>query len=203
MKFLLGTKQHMTQVFDDKGLVRAGTVLSVGPMAVTQVKTKEIDGYDALQFGAGEQKERRLSKAVKGHLKGKMFRTLREVRTKTAQESVEVGAVIDASIFTPGDRVTVSALSKGKGFQGVVKRHGFAGGPRTHGQAHSEREGGSIGGGLRSRTPRNMKMPGRMGGDRVTVRNLTVLSVDPKANELIVSGAVPGRRGSLVEVKGV
>ena len=122
--------------------------------------------------------------------------------TDTADTDKKVGDKIELSDFKPGDLVRVSAVSKGKGFQGVVKRHGFHGGPRSHGQKHSEREPGSISGGLRTGPRHGMRMAGRMGGDRVTVKNLKVVQVQPEAGLILVSGAVPGRRGTLVEIKG-
>lgn len=200
MKFILGTKQYMTQTFDEKGIVKAGTVVSAGPLVVTSLKSDEKDGYVAVQVGFGAAKEKNISKPVLGHLKGKgLFKHLREFRTT---EAPEVGSSIDVTAFKEGDVVAVSGISKGKGFQGVVKRHGFSGGPRTHGQKHSEREPGSIGGGLRTRVPKGMRMAGRMGSDRVTVKNLKVLKVLPETNELILSGAIPGRRGTLIEIVG-
>ena len=134
------------------------------------------------------------------------FRTMKEFRPKRTRETIEgieVGAKFDVSVFSEGDKVAVSAISKGKGFQGVVKRHGFAGGPRTHGQKHSEREPGSIGGGGRAggRVVKGMRMAGRMGGDRVTVKGLLIVKVDPAKGELYVKGAVPGRRGTVVEIR--
>lgn len=192
----------MTQVFADNGEVFSATVLQSGPMTVTQVKNKEKDGYEAIQIGFGERKEKNISKPVLGHMK-KLgnFAHLKEIRSKdSAMEAKNVGDKIGLDTFVPGDVVAVSAISKGKGFQGVVKRHGFGGGPRSHGQKHSEREPGSIGGGLRNKVPKGMRMAGRMGGDRITVKNLKVLSVDLDKNIILVSGAVPGRRGTLVEV---
>ena len=201
MKFVLGTKERMTQVFDREGRAWAGTVLRVEPMKVTQVKSVEKDGYQSAQVASGVQKEERLGKALKGHLGG-AFKFIREVDTA---ETVEKGATYDVSVFAPGDVIAVTAISKGKGFQGVVKRHGFAGGRRTHGQKHSEREPGSIGGGGRAggRVAKGMRMAGRMGGDTITVKNLKVLQVNAAENLLLVSGAVPGRRGTLVEVRGI
>jgi large subunit ribosomal protein L3 len=205
MKFILAKKLHMTQIFAENGEVFPATVLESGSMTVTQVKNKEKDGYEAIQVGFGDRKEKNLSKAVIGHLKGLgSFAHIKEIRSKDAAvegaEAKKVGDKIGLDTFAPGDTVAVSAISKGKGFQGVVKRHGFGGGPRSHGQKHSEREPGSIGGGLRNKVPKGMRMAGRMGGDRITVKNLTVLSVDADKNHIIVSGAVPGRRGTLVEV---
>ena len=142
-KFILGTKQNMTQIFDEDGKVHPVTILSVSPNVVTQVKTKEKDGYEAVQIGHGSRKEKNLSKAVSGHLKDKgFFAILREFRVEVGEHKEKDN--IDVSVFEPGDVVQVSAISKGKGFQGGVKRHGFHGGPRTHGQKHTERSIGSI-----------------------------------------------------------
>ena len=201
MKFLLARKERMTQIFTDDGRAVAGTVLSATPSVVTQVKTRDgKDGYNAVQVGFGERKAKNLSKAVAGHLKGKSFSVLKEFRTDAA---MELGAEVKVDTFAVGDEVVVSGTSKGKGFAGVVKRHGFHGGPRSHGQKHSEREPGSIGGsGGRAggRVAKGMCMGGRMGQDRVTVKNLKVIAVDADANQIIISGAVPGSRGSLVEI---
>lgn len=207
MKFLLGTKQHMVTVFTEDGRSYAATVISAGPATVTQVKTAEKEGYNAVQIGYGETKESRVNKAQLGHTKGKALQHFREVRDRSGAlpAGVEVGATVDVSAFQPGDKVTVSGTSKGKGFQGVVKRHGFHGGPRSHGQKHSERSPGSIGGsGGRAggRVAKGMRMAGRMGSDRITVRNLAVLQVLPETNELVVAGAIPGRRGTLLEIRG-
>lgn len=207
MKYILGKKQYMTQVFDENGTVHPATVISAGPIVVTQVRSKEKDGYVAVQVGYGETNPKRLTKAEKGHFGDKgSFQNVREFRPKTASDlgEVSVGNSIDVSVFSKGDTVHVSGLSKGKGFQGVVKRHGFKGGPRSHGQKHSEREPGSIGGGGRAggRVIKGMRMAGRMGNTRIQVKNLTVLAVDPEARMLVVSGAVPGRRGTLLEVRG-
>lgn len=201
MKFILATKENMVRVFADDGRAYAGTILNVAPVTVTQVKSAETkDGYTAVQVGQGERKTKNVSKAVLGHTKGKGYEAIREFSGATG---LEVGASIDASTFAVGDTVQVSGLTKGKGFAGVVKRHGFHGGSRTHGQKHSEREPGSIGGsGGRAggRVAKGMRMAGRMGADRVTVTNLKVLAVDAKEGKMIISGAVPGRRGTLLEV---
>jgi len=198
MKFLLGTKQEMTQVFDESGRVRAATVIAAPKATVTQVKTKERDGYAAVQIGSGARKESRVNRAQRPL---GSFRFIREFRSTEAPE-LKKDDTFDVSVFAPGDRVEVRGTTKGKGFQGVVKRHGFSGGPRTHGQKHSEREPGSIGVSGIQRVFKGMRMAGRMGGDRVVVKNLRVLSVDPERGTLVVSGAVPGRRGSLVEIVG-
>ncbi|MDP2593967.1 MAG: 50S ribosomal protein L3 [bacterium] len=208
MKFILARKVEMTRIFGEDGRVRAATILSAPPITVTQVKTKESkDGYQAVQVATGERKTKNISKAVLGHTKGKGVTAIREFRIPegdvVGEESV-VGGSVDISAFAIGDHVRVSGLTKGRGFAGVVKRHRFHGGPRSHGQKHSEREAGSIGGsGGRAggRVAKGIRMAGRMGQDRITVENLRVLSVDPKAGELIVSGAVPGSRGTLLEVR--
>ncbi len=193
----------MTQVFDEKGVVTPVTVLSAGPMVVTQVKDTQKDGYQALQVGFGQKKEKNISKSLKGHFAGRgVFAHVKELRVKGEETLPELGATLDVSVFAPGDVVEVSSTSKGKGFQGVVKRHGFKGGRRTHGQKHSEREPGSIGGGLRTRVPKGMRMAGRMGGDRVTVKNLRVIQVSVPENQILISGAIPGRKGTLVEIRG-
>jgi large subunit ribosomal protein L3 len=204
MKFILGTKQGMTQVFDQSGRVFPATVISAGPVSVTQVKTVEIDGYNAIQVGFKDQKESRVIKPLLGHFKkaGVSPKSeLREFRTEDAPTQA-VGDVIDASTFEVGDVIAVRGISKGKGFQGVVKRYGFHGGPRTHGQKHTERSPGSIGGGAGDggRVAKGKKMPGRMGSDMVTVKNLKVVAVDVATNTLMVSGAVPGRQGTLIEI---
>lgn len=190
----------MTQYFDETGAVHPATLISAGPIVVTQVKTKETDGYNAIQFGYLEQKKERLTKPVLGHLKGNALKVIKEVRVNTAPDK-SVGDVVGVEIFEKGDSVFVTATSKGKGFQGVVKRHGFHGGPRSHGQKHSEREPGSIGGGLRARVPKGMRMAGRMGSDTVTVQNLKVLDIDSETKTILIKGAIPGRRGSIVTIK--
>ncbi len=207
MKFILGTKGKMTTVFTEDGRAYAATVINATPSVVTQIKTKEKEGYNAVQIGGIAKKESHTNKAQIGHAKGKAFASFKEYtqRDKGLPAGVEVGAVIDVTAFTEGEKVQVSAISKGRGFQGVVKRHGFHGGPRSHGQKHSERSPGSIGGsGGRAggRVAKGMRMAGRMGQDRVTVRNLAVLQVLPDTNEIVIAGAVPGRRGTVVEIRG-
>ncbi len=202
MKFILARKDRMTQIFTEEGRALAGTVLKAGPVTVTQVKSPETDGYASVQVGFDDQKVERLTKAVRGHLKDKAFKVLKEFRVENPADYA-VGTEIALDSFAAGDKVQVSGTMKGRGFAGVVKRHGFHGGRRTHGQKHSEREPGSIGGsGGRAggRVAKGMRMAGRMGNTRVTVKGLKVLAVDPKAGEIIISGAVPGARGSLVEI---
>jgi len=203
----------MMQCFDLDGTVIPATVIQAGPLVVTQVKNPDVDGYTAVQVAYDEQKKSRATKPHLGHIlpsvkKGEdgeatsasAFKHLREFRDI---EEIAVGDLITVDVFAKGDMVTVSGLSKGKGFQGVVKRHGFHGGPRSHGQKHSEREPGSIGGGLRNKVPKGMRMGGRTGGDRITVRNLEIVGVDKENNQLLVKGAIPGRRGTLVEIIGL
>lgn len=205
MKTILGTKEKMTQIFDETGKVHPATVIKAGPVVVTQVKTKATDGYNAIQVGFGTKAEKNLSKALKGHFKDLgNFRYVREFRIAGEMPSVKVGDKIEAGLFAKGDVVEIVSVSKGKGFQGVVKRHGFHGGRRTHGQKHSEREPGSIGGGGRAggRVAKGMRMAGRMGGDRVTLKNVTIVAVNPETAEIYVRGAVAGRRGTLVEIQG-
>ena len=182
----------MSQVFDNKGNVRPVTWLEAGPVFVTQKKTKEKDGYVAVQVG--------LPARLAGRQAGKagFGKTKKEFRGAV----MEVGEKVEASVFSEGDAVSVAGISKGKGFQGVVKRHGFHCGPRTHGQKHSEREPGSIGATWPQRVLKGMRMPGRMGGGRITVKNLKVIKIIPEKNLMAVSGAIPGHRGSLVEVRG-
>lgn len=204
-KFILGTKKSMTQVFDADGRAYPATVLTAGPVVVTQVKTKANEGYDALQVGFGTEKESRLTKPLKGHFKSVgAFAHVGEFCVSAEEAGkFKVGDKIDLSTFAAGDSVTVRSESKGKGFQGPVKRHHFKGGPRTHGQKHSEREHGSINGPGRvksGRVPKGKRMAGRMGGDIVTVKNLKVLQVRPETNEIVIHGSLPGRKGVLVSI---
>jgi large subunit ribosomal protein L3 len=207
MKFILGKKINMTQFFDEDGKVFPATLVDAGPIKVVQRKTVEQDGYEAIQFGYGEVKEARVNKAAKGHFKDLgNYRHLKEYRLKGPESSdLKVGDTLDAGVFTAGDTVVVTGVSKGKGFQGVVKRHGFKGGRRSHGQKHSEREPGTIsGGGGRAggRVAKGLRMGGRMGGDIVTVKNLKVLAIDTENSKILVKGAIPGRRGTLVTIIG-
>lgn len=190
---------NMTQIYGEKGEAIPVTAVVVRGNVVTQVRTKAVDGYEAVQIGEGTRNPNRIAKPQKGHFKDLgSFASVKEFRVDSP--AMKVGDKIELTQFQAGDTVEVSAISKGKGFQGVVKRHGFHGGPRTHGQKHSEREPGSIGGGLRNRVPVGMRMAGRMGSDRITVRNLKVVHVDQADSILYVSGAIPGRRGTLVEI---
>ncbi|MBI2024099.1 50S ribosomal protein L3 [Candidatus Giovannonibacteria bacterium] len=200
-KLMLAKKIQMSQIFDEAGNVLPVTILRAGPLTVTQVKTKEKDKYEAVQLGFGSKKEKNISKPVRGHLKDLgSFAWLKEV--KNADGGYKRGDKIDVTIFKEGENVNVRSLSKGKGFQGAVKRHGFRGGSRTHGQKHSEREVGSIGATWPQRVIKGKRMPGRMGGKRVTVKNLKIVKIDSENNLLYVSGALPGGNGSFVEVMG-
>ncbi len=206
MKFILGTKEGMTQVFDADGTCHGATILRVSPATITQIKTADKDGYDAVQIASVEQKEARVNKAQKAHAGGS-FKHAKEFRTRVnydeSVEGLEKGQTVDASVFEAGDKVVVSAISKGKGFQGVVKRYNFAGNKATHGQKHTLRAPGSIGATGPARVFKGTRMAGRMGTDRKTVKNLRVLQVNADENILLVSGAVPGRKGTLVEVRNV
>jgi large subunit ribosomal protein L3 len=201
MKFILGTKEKMIEYFGEDGNVVPVTVVKAGPITVTRVFEKARDGYDSVQVGFGTAKASRLSKAQIGAMKGGNYKVLKEFRLKDGEKNdLKEGDVVDVSTFNPGDVIRVSSVSKGKGFQGVVKRHGFGGGPRTHGQKHSEREPGSIGGGLRTHVPKGMRMAGRMGGDKITQKNLKVVLVDLENNLMLVKGAIAGVPGALVEI---
>ena len=201
MKFILGTKQHMTNFFTEDGKAVPVTLISAGPIVVTQVKDTDSDGYSAVQVGYGTQKPERKTKAEVGHTKELgSFRYLREWRVDNS--TLKRGDSITLDQFVVGDVVSVSGVTKGKGFQGVVKRHGFHGDKRSHGRKHGERSPGSIGGGGRAggRVIKGMRMAGRMGSDFITIENLTVVAIDPQSNTLLIKGAIPGRRGTLVEV---
>ena len=200
MKFTLATKQHMTEFFSEDGKVHPATVLKATPLTVTALKTQEKDGYEAIQVGTGEQKKERVSKAVRGHLKDAAYKKLVEFRT--APGDLAIGATIACDIFQKGDIVTISSTSKGKGFQGAMKRHGFSGGWGQHGQKHSMREVGSIGATGPQRVFKGTRMAGRMGSDRVTQKNVTILDVDVENGLILVKGAIPGSRGTFVEIKG-
>lgn len=206
MKFILGTKERMTQVFDTNSIAHPVTVLRVTPAKVTQVKTADKDGYEAVQIASGAQKAHRVNKAQTGHLGG-AFQHVTEFRPRTGVTESTAGfekdAVLDVSVFKAGDTVVVSAISKGKGFQGVVKRHGFSGGRGSHGNKDMLRAPGSIGATGPQRVFKGVRMAGRMGGDRITVKNLKVIAVNKEENILLISGAIPGRRGTLVEVRSV
>lgn len=198
VKFILGKKLGMTRVFDKGGKLVPVTVLEAGPCIVTQVKTVDKDGYSAVQVGFGKAK--RLSKPLAGKLKnlGKL-KYLAEFKAGEVH-TYKVGDKIDAGSFTEGEMVKVSGVSKSKGYAGGMKRHGFAGGPASHGQKHSARERGSVGPRFPEHVVKGVRMPGRMGGMRATTRKLSVISIDKENNLLAVKGAIPGRKGALIEV---
>lgn len=201
IKGILGNKVGMTQIFDDGGDAIPVTIIEAGPCYVTQIKTSEKDGYEAIQLGFGETK--RLNKPQRGHLPKDVpdVRHLREIKVDDVS-TYEVGQKIDAGVFSVGDLVDVSGISKGKGFAGAMKRHGFSGGPATHGQSDRARATGSVGAGSTpGRVFKGKRMPGRMGGQRTTVQTLKVVLVDPERNLLAVRGAVPGANGGLVTIK--
>jgi large subunit ribosomal protein L3 len=201
IKGLIGRKLGMTQVFDETGVVHPVTVIECEPNVVTQIRTKEKDGYEAVQLGYGLSK--RLNRPDQGHRRasGVMSKHLREFRADDVAE-FEVGQVLKADSFETGEVVDVTGTSKGRGFQGGVKRHGFRGGPKTHGQSDRHRAPGSIGS---SATPgrvfKGLRMAGHMGDERVTVQNLQVLRVDMERNLLLVKGSVPGPNKGLVIVR--
>ena len=201
---ILGKKIGMTQLFSDDGVVTPATVIKAGPCVVVQRKTIERDGYDAVQLGLVETAPARVNKPTAGHYKKANVpptRIRREVGISAGSEGPVEGEQVVASLFADGDRVDVIGLSRGKGFQGVMKRHGFSGGGATHGSMF-HRAPGSIGqSSYPSRVIKGMRGPGRMGGDRVTVRNLRVVRVDAEQHVLIVNGAVPGAPGGLVMVR--
>lgn len=198
---LIGRKLGMTQIFDEEGLAHPVTVIEAGPCVVTQVRSAEKDGYEAVQLGFGIA--RKLNKPEAGHVRasGHLVKTLREVKADD-YSAVEVGQVFSADTFAVGEVVDVTGTSKGRGFQGGMKRHGFRGGPKTHGQSDRARAPGSIGS---SATPgrvfKGLKMAGHMGNERVTVQNLTVLRVDAERNLLLVEGSVPGPNNGTLLIK--
>ena len=203
MKMIIGRKIGMTQVFDEEGNAIPVTVIKAGPCVVVQKKTPETDGYSAIQLGFEEIPEKKVNKPMLGHFKKygvKPMRILREFRVENPDE-FEVGQVIDVSIFEPGDVVDVTGWSKGRGFAGAMKRWGFQGGPRSHGSKF-HRMLGSVGQHTEpAKIWKGKKMPGRYGNERVTVRNLKVVKVDPENNLLVVKGGVPGARGGLLLIR--
>lgn len=197
---VLGRKLGMTQVFRDNGTCVAATVVEMTPSTVVQVRTREKDGYEAVQLGFGTKK--RVNSPMKGHMKGLgQFQYLREFHVDDISQW-ETGKNVGSEVFQEGQLVDVSGASKGRGFAGVMKRHGFHGGPRTHGQSDRARAAGSIGAGTDpGRVIKGMKMAGHMGTGQVTVKNLRVLQADQARNLLLVEGAVPGNKGALLRVR--
>lgn len=203
MSALLGKKIGMTNVFSSDGRLVPVTVLQVGPCVVTQVKTEETDGYTALQLGFDEKPVERLNKPIAGHLKkatDKGFRVMKEFRTDSVEE-VEAGATLGVDMFSVGEKVTVTGISKGRGFQGTIKRHGFSRGPETHGN-RNHRKPGSVGNSAwPGKIIKGKKMPGHMGVDKTTVKNLTIVDIKHDDNLILVKGAVPGFKTGVVEVR--
>ena len=202
MPALLGTKIGMTQLFIEDGIVERVTVVQAGPCRVTGLRTEERDGYNAVQLGYGDVPERKLTKARLGHVKKSGDAPLRHLREfRDEGEGLEVGQELTVDVFEKGQTVKVSGVSKGKGFQGTVKRHGFSRGPVTHG-SHNVRAPGSIGASATpSRVFKGIRGPGQMGNKRVTQRGLTIVELIPAQNLMLVRGAVPGAKGSTVEVR--
>ena len=202
-KAIIGRKVGMTQIFDEKGSVIPVTVIEAGPCTVVQVKTAEKDGYNAVQLGFGEVKENKVNKPSKGHFaKGNVTPTkhLREFRASDVSE-VKVGEVVKADVFTAGDAVDIQGTTKGKGFQGVIKRHGQHRGPMGHGSMYHRRPGSMGATSTPGRVFKGKKLPGHMGVETVTIQNLQVVSVDLDKNAILVKGSIPGNKGSIVKIK--
>ena len=194
MKFILALKVGMSQIFDEKGNQVPLTVVESGPCKVLQIKTKERDGYQSIQIGFKKLKDRKIKKSQRQT----PYKHVREFKGDIKE--FKVGQEFNVSIFKEGDVIRVSGISKGKGFAGGVKRWGFAGRPTTRGTKHEVRTIGSVGGSIPPRVLKGKKMPGRMGTERVTVKNLKIVNVDPENNLLMIRGAVPGRKGTLLEL---
>ena len=202
-KGLIGKKVGMTQIFDEAGKVIPVTVIEAGPCVVAQIKTKETDGYDAVQLGFGEIKEKKLNKPVKGHFaKANVTpkKHLREFRLDSL-ENVKVGDELKADVFAAGDKIDVQGTSKGKGFQGVIKRHGQSRGPMGHGSMYHRRPGSMGSTSTPGRVFKGKKLPGHMGKVTVTIQNLDVVRVDMDKNVILVKGSVPGPKGAILKVK--
>jgi len=199
---LLGRKLGMTTIFSDRGAAIPVTVIHAGPNVVTQIRTQERDGYEAVQLGFGETEERNLTKPVQGQMQNSMWmRYLREMPADNVSEH-QPGDIVDVDLFTADDLLDVTGWSKGKGFQGVMRRHGFAGGTRTHGQSDRERAPGSLGAGTSpGRVWKGKRMAGRMGNQRTTVQRLKLVRVDPERHLLLVSGSVPGAKNGLLYIR--
>ena len=202
MKGILGKKIGMTQIFTEHGEVIPVTVVEAGPVVVTQVKTTENDGYTAIQVGFGDAKEKSLNKPQKGHLAAAntLKKHLKEFRVDSV-EGYTVGQEIKADLFAAGELIDVTGISKGKGFQGPIKRHGQSRGPETHGSRYHRRPGSMGACSFPGRVFKNKKLAGHMGSVKVTVQNLEVVRVDADKNFILVKGAIPGAKGSVVTIK--
>ena len=204
MEGIVGKKIGMTRVFNQEGQAIAVTVIEAGPCPVVQVKTKEKEGYDAVQLGFGQKRKKLVTQPLLGHFakaKVEPQRILKEMRTENAAQ-FKPGQKLGVDLFSVGEKVSVTGVSKGLGFQGGVRRHKFHGGPKTHGQSDRLRAPGSIGGSsYPSRVFKGQRMAGRMGGEKVTARNLMVVGVDPEKSLLLVRGAVPGKRNSYLTIR--
>lgn len=205
MKAILGEKLGMTQIFDDESRAIPVTVIKAGPCHITQIKTDETDGYSAIQFSFGQVAQRKVNKPQEGHFaksKTEPTRHLIEVRVDNADEYELGQAITVQDVFEKGGKADVSGVSKGKGFQGVIKRHGFSGQGASHGAHKVHRAPGSIGAcATPARVFKGKKLPGRMGGEKVTMLNLEVIGVDADRGLLLLNGSVPGPRGSVVLVR--
>ena len=201
-KAILGTKLGMLQIFDDTGRVVPVTVVKAGPCVVTQKKTKENDGYEAIQVGFVPAKEKHLTKPLKGHFTKQGVSAMRHLREFKLEDtaSYDLGSEIKADVFAAGDVVDVSGVSKGKGFQGSIKRHGFSRGPMQHGSKYHRRNG-SLGAKGPARVLPGRKGPGRMGGDAVTIQGLRVVRVDAEKDLILIKGAIPGARKAVVLIQ--
>ena len=199
MKYILGNKIGMSQMFDEKGKLTPVTLISAGPCYILQKKNKDKDGYEALQVGF--QKIEKKSK-IKKTMKGKEYRYIREYPIFNSQFPKDDENEINLSVFQEGDKINISGISKGKGFQGGVKRHGFHGRNATHGVKHEQRTIGSTGTRFPQHVMKGRKMPGRMGFERITVKNLKIMKVDKENNLLVIKGAVPGTKKTLLEIRG-
>ena len=195
MKSILGKKVGMTQIFDENGIVTPVTVVQAGPMVVTQVKTTETDGYNAIQVGFAEQKEKQLTKPLKGH-----FNKANEIRVEEG-ETFELGQEFTVSLFAAGDVIDVVGTSKGKGTQGAIRRWNYGRGPMGHGSKSHRVGGARAAGSYPARVFPGTKGSGKMGHDRVTVQNLTVVRVDEENNMILIKGALPGPKGGLVTIR--
>ena len=203
MKGILGKKIGMTQIFTEEGIVIPVTVVEAGPVTVVQKKVEEKDGYSAIQVGFTDAKSKHVNKPLKGHFeKGNVEykRHLQEFRTEE-NDSYEVGQELKADVFAAGDRVDITGISKGKGFQGVIKRHGQSRGPESHGSRYHRRPGSMGASAYPARVFKGKNLPGHMGNVQVTVQNLEVVKVDTERNLLLLKGAVPGPKGGLISIK--